>query len=61
MDFTGYEQWVAAGSWDTARRGRKQAKQLLMEYERPTIDDAVLAELDDFVARRRRDIDGTVR
>lgn len=61
MDFTSYEQWTAAGSWDTARRGREQARQLLMEYERPAIDDAVLAELDDFVARRRRDIDGEVR
>ncbi len=61
MDFTNYEQWTAAGSWDTAKRARERAKQILAEYERPPIEDAALAELDDFVARRRRDIDGEVR
>lgn len=61
MDFTSYEQWAAAGRWDTARRSREKAKQLLKDYERPPMDEAVLAELDDFVARRRREIDGEVR
>ena len=61
MDFTSYEQWAAAGRWDTARRSREKAKQLLRDYERPPMDEAVLAELDDFVARRRREIDGEVR
>jgi trimethylamine--corrinoid protein Co-methyltransferase len=61
MDFSGYEQWVAAGGSDTAGRGREKAKRLLEDYEPPAIDDAVLAELDDFVARRRDEIEGDVR
>lgn len=61
MDFSSFEQWSAAGSLTTAARGRAAARQILADYERPPMDDAVLAELDDYVARRRRDIDGEVR
>jgi trimethylamine--corrinoid protein Co-methyltransferase len=61
MDYTGYEQWSAAGSWDTAKRGREKAREILAEYQPPPMDDAVRAELDDFVGRRRRQIEGDVR
>ena len=46
-----FEQWVEDGELD-ARAAQRVWKQRLTDYEQPPIDDAIVAELDDFVARR---------
>lgn len=47
-----YEQWVEEGSLDARQRANAVWKQRLADYEQPPIDEAIVAELDDFVARR---------
>ena len=58
MDRQGYEPWLAQGGQDAAQRANKIWKQLLQEYEQPEMDTAVLEELNDFVARRERELAG---
>jgi trimethylamine--corrinoid protein Co-methyltransferase len=45
-------QWIEAGSEDAATRANRTWKQWLAEHVDPPIDDAVRAELAEFVARR---------
>ncbi len=47
-----YEQWAEAGSPDAARRANAVWKGIVAAFEPPPLDDAVRAELDDYVARR---------
>ena len=47
-----FEQWVEDGELDARARANEVWKQRLTDYEQPPIDDAIVAELDDFVARR---------
>ena len=47
-----YEQWVEQGSLDARARANAIWKQRLADHESPAVDDAIVAELDDFVARR---------
>ncbi|MEO0492610.1 MAG: trimethylamine methyltransferase family protein [Actinomycetota bacterium] len=49
---TSFEQWVEEGELDARTRANAVWKQRLADYEPPSIDDGVVAELDDFVARR---------
>lgn len=51
-DWRNYESWEEAGSPDTATRAAKVVKDLIAAHEDPPMDDAIRAELDDFVARR---------
>ena len=51
-DWRNYESWVDAGSPEAARKANQLVERFLAEYEPPPIDDAILAELTDFVARR---------
>jgi trimethylamine--corrinoid protein Co-methyltransferase len=51
-DWRNYESWVEAGSPDAVHKANDLVKRFLAEYEEPPIDDAVRAELTDFVARR---------
>lgn len=53
-----YEKWEAEGSRDSLVRANARWKEMLARYEAPPLDDAVRAELEDFVARRRREILG---
>jgi len=51
-----YERWVRLGAKDaTARAGEIYAK-TLQEYQPPQLDDAIRAELEDFIARRRAEL-----
>ncbi len=52
----GFEQWRAAGSRDIIERARERAAALLDAWRRPDLDPGAAAALDDFVARRRREI-----
>jgi len=51
-----YERWLKLGGKDaTARAGEIVAK-TLAEYQPPPLDEAIRAELDDYVARRRAEL-----
>ena len=47
-----FEQWVEEGELDARHRANAVWKQRLADYEQPPIDEAIAAELDDFVNRR---------
>jgi len=51
-----FERWIKLGGKDTAARAGEIWRKKVSEYEAPPLDDAIRAELDDFVARRRREL-----
>ena len=51
-----YERWVRLGAKDAAERAGEICAKTLAEYEPPPLDDAVRAELDEFVTRRRAEL-----
>jgi trimethylamine--corrinoid protein Co-methyltransferase len=55
-DNASFEQWTEDGGLDAAQRANKLWKQRLAEYEPPAIDDAIDAELIDYVARRKAEL-----
>ena len=52
-DWRNYETWEEAGSPEAAGKAHRIYKELLAAYEPPPMDDAIAAELVDFVERRR--------
>ncbi|WP_127900284.1 trimethylamine methyltransferase family protein [Solirhodobacter olei] len=52
-----FEKWEAAGSTDTATRANKAWKRVLAEYEAPALDAGIDAALQDFVARRKAEME----
>ena len=56
MNADGYEQWLAEGGLDADQRAGKKVAEKLDAYVEPKLDDAIEAELADFVARRRSEI-----
>ncbi|MBL9074051.1 trimethylamine methyltransferase family protein [Tabrizicola sp.] len=53
-----YEQWVAEGGMWEHERASQKVRRLLNEYEAPQMDIAVREALNDFVARRTKEITG---
>ncbi len=53
-----YEQWQAEGGLWQHERASARVKKLIEEYEAPAMDAGVREALDDFVARRSREIEG---
>jgi len=51
-----FERWLKLGAKDTAARAGEIWRKKLGEFTPPPLDDAIRAELDDFVARRRREL-----
>jgi trimethylamine--corrinoid protein Co-methyltransferase len=51
-----FERWTRNGGLDQAARAARLWRELLERYERPPLDDAVLAELTEFVERRTREL-----
>jgi trimethylamine---corrinoid protein Co-methyltransferase len=51
-----YERWMRGGARDAAARAGEIARRRLAEYEQPPLDDAVRAELEEYVVRRRREL-----
>ncbi len=51
-----YERWMRGGAQDTATRAGVMWRKRLEEYEQPALDDAVRAELEEYVTRRRREL-----
>ena len=60
MDFSSFEQWSAEGSKDAATRALERARGLLTAYEEPKLDEGKREALEDFVARREREIPATL-
>jgi len=53
-----YEQWTAEGATWQHDRATARVKDLIETYETPAMDAAIREALDDFVARRTREIEG---
>ena len=51
-----FEQWTDEGSLTAAQRANVQWKQMLRDYEAPPLDDAIDAELQDFINRRKSEM-----
>ena len=51
-----FERWLRYGGKDTAARAGEIWRSTLEAYTPPPLDDAIRAELDDYVARRRREL-----
>ncbi|MFP5347090.1 MAG: trimethylamine methyltransferase family protein [Actinomycetes bacterium] len=51
-----YERWMRGGGVDAAGRAGKIYAKKLAEYEPPALDDAVRAELEEYVVRRRAEL-----
>ena len=53
-----YEAWAESGGLDAAQRAHRKWKEVLANYERPPMDPGIRQALDDYVARRARELDG---
>ena len=51
-----YERWTRNGSNDTAARATTIYKSKLESYVAPPLDDAIRAELEEYVTRRRSEL-----
>src|SRR3954466_14703189 len=51
-----YERWMRNGGMDAAARAAKIYRQRIEEYEPPPLDEAVRAELEEYVVRRRAEL-----
>jgi trimethylamine--corrinoid protein Co-methyltransferase len=52
-----FDRWSRYGSLDATARAAVRWQEALATYERPPLDDAIRAELDEYVARRRAEIE----
>jgi len=52
-----FERWTRLGARDTATRAGEIVDKKLAEYQAPPIDDAVLVELTEFVAKRKTEVE----
>ncbi len=55
-DNSSFEQWTEEGALDAAQRANALWKRQLADYEAPAFDEAIDAELLDFMARRKAEI-----
>jgi len=51
-----YDRWMRNGAKDTAARASDVWRKKLDEYEQPPLDDAIRAELEEYVVRRRAEL-----
>ena len=51
-----YQRWLRDGGADAAERAAELARKTIEAYERPPLDDGRLAELDEYVTRRRAEL-----
>lgn len=52
-----FERWTRNGAKDTAARANEMAHKKIEEYEAPPMDDAIKTELDEFVAKRKQELE----
>jgi trimethylamine---corrinoid protein Co-methyltransferase len=55
-DNSSFEQWTEDGGLDAAQRANVLWKRRLNEYEAPPLDEAIDAELLEYIARRKADL-----
>ena len=55
-NYDSFEQWEEEGSLDTAQRAHKMWKQMLNDYEAPPLDEAIDAELTEYIAKRKEEL-----
>ena len=58
-DNSSYEQWLDEGALDSAQRANKVWKEQLAAYEPPPLDDAIDAELREYIDRRKAELPDT--
>jgi trimethylamine--corrinoid protein Co-methyltransferase len=58
MDYTDYDQWVSKGSKDSLQLAHEQYKHLLDTYEPPTLDEGKKEMLEEYVAKRKMELEG---
>jgi trimethylamine--corrinoid protein Co-methyltransferase len=51
-----YERWMRTGAKDAAARAAEIYRRKLEEYEQPPLDDAIRAELEEYVVKRRAEL-----
>jgi trimethylamine--corrinoid protein Co-methyltransferase len=51
-----YERWLKLGGKDATARASDIVTKTLSEYQQPPLDDAITAELDDYITRRRAEL-----
>jgi trimethylamine--corrinoid protein Co-methyltransferase len=57
-DQLSYEAWIEQGGQDSAQRAHKLWQELLAEFEAPPLDSGIAEGLQDFAARRERELEG---
>ncbi len=55
-DWRNFETWDESGQADATQRAHALYKKILSEFEPPPLDAAIAEELDDFVARRKKEV-----
>jgi trimethylamine--corrinoid protein Co-methyltransferase len=51
-----YERWTRNGGNDAAARATKIYQDRLTAYEQPSLDEAIRAEMEEYVTRRRKEL-----
>lgn len=54
-DWRNYESWLEAGAIETPQRANRLWRRMLDDFEAPPMDAAIREELEDYVARRKRE------
>jgi trimethylamine--corrinoid protein Co-methyltransferase len=57
-DRLGFDTWLERGGEDATRRAYRVWQELLARYEQPALDQATAEALQDYVARRERELSG---
>jgi trimethylamine--corrinoid protein Co-methyltransferase len=57
MDYHSYDQWVSMGSKDSLQLAHERYKYLLDSYEAPTLDEGKKELLEDYIARRKGELE----
>jgi trimethylamine--corrinoid protein Co-methyltransferase len=58
-DNNSFEQWTEDGSLDAAQRANRIYKERLASYVAPALDDAIDAELLDYIGKRKAELPDT--
>jgi trimethylamine--corrinoid protein Co-methyltransferase len=57
-DWSNFESWTEAGSQNATERATGVWKRLLSEYVPPPLDPAIKSAVEDYIARRTRELSG---
>ncbi len=57
-DYRNHDAWLDAGAPSTAERARQVWQDMLQHYEAPALDISIREAMEEYVARRERELDG---